>query len=105
MFFAKCLKILKKHYEDAFCGRLLFLSLYGEQFCSQTIAMVLLGQCDFDHESKTIKSEAQRGREVDIAAFTLFVKGSIDIGHQMKDSNNQHMNAIKCFLPLLAGKH
>ena len=66
--------------------------------------MVLLGQVDFDLERKTILSEAHGGREIDVAAFTLFVKERIDIDHQMKNSSNHHINAIKSYLPLLASK-
>ena len=112
LFFQVSFNILQKHY-DAFCERLLFLSLYGEQCSSQTVARVLLKIEDFsagDH--KMVKSEAQNGRIVDIDSFELFLKKKVNVEEQMtySDSNDEentgsiHINRLKAYLHLLAGK-
>ena len=112
LFFQVSFNILQKHY-DVFCERLLFLSLYGEQCSSQTVARVLLNIQDFsagDH--KMVKSEAQNDRVVDIDAFELFLKKKVDVEKQMtyngsndeEDTGSIHIHRLKAYLRLLAGK-
>ena len=103
MFFKTSLDILTKHYEDAFCNRLLFLSLYGEQCSSKTVARVLLSIQDFSLEGKKFKSEAHGGRIIDIDEFESFLKERIDIQHQM-ESKNTHMSKLKDYLRGIAGE-
>ena len=89
------------------------MSLYGEQCSSQTVARVLLKIEDFsagDH--KMVKSEAQNGIIVDIDSFELFLKKKVNVEEQMtySDSNDEentgsiHINRLKAYLHLLAGK-
>ena len=104
MFFKKSLEILEKHYEDAFCKRLLFLSLFGEKCSSQTVARVLLHEKnDFLVEDKIIQSSAHGGRLIDLDELTLFVKERVDIDYQINNVNNVHMNKLKSYLEHLAG--
>ena len=51
----------------------------------------------------TVVSKAQRGRSIDIAAFSTFVKERIDVSYQMDDSNF-HMKKLRGCLELFAGK-
>ena len=104
LFFQISLSILQKHYEDAFCKRLLFLSLYGEQCSSQIVARALLLRTYFFiDEGKTIKSKAQGGRGINLDAFASFVKERVDVVYQMDDSN-VHMRKLRGCLEMLAGK-
>ena len=102
MFFKTSLEILQKHYEDAFCKRLLFLALYGEQCSSQIVARALLLKNHFFlGEDDTVVSKAQRGRTIDISAFSTFIRERIDVTYQM---SNFHTKKLSGCLELLAGK-
>ena len=102
MFFKTSLEILQKHYEDAFCKRLLFLALYGEQCSSQIVARaLLLKNYFFWGGDDTVVSKAQRGRTIDISAFSTFIREKIDVTYQM---SNFHTKKLSGCLELLAGK-
>ena len=95
---------LEKHY-DIFCDKLLFLSLYGEQYSSKVVAKILNGQDDHrsnddDDEVDVVHSEIH-GREIDINAFRKFVKSKVDVAAQRK---KYHIKQLEADLHSLAGE-
>ena len=101
MFFQTSLTILQKHF-DPFCERLLFLSLYGEQCSTQTVAKVLLSHPNFSIGERKIKSKFHGGRDIDVDKFSSFVKEKVNIDEQ---NDNFHVRKVRTNeMELLAGK-
>ena len=101
MFFQTSLTILQKHF-DPFCERLLFLSLYGEQCSTQTVAKVLLSRPNFSIGERKIKSKFHGGRDIDVDKFSSFVKEKVNIDEQ---NDNFHVRKVRTNeMELLAGK-
>lgn len=101
LFLKAALKSIEKHF-SIFSNKLLFLSLYGEQYSSQVVAKILLGQDDCSNNDIVFNSEIH-GRNININGFREFVKlkvGDEDVAAQMQGS---HIQKLKADLGLLAG--
>ena len=101
LFFSDSLKALEKHY-TCYSQELLFLSLYGKAFVTQTVARILLNKdCPQLADGFLFKSEVHQA-QVNILDFAKFVKDRIIVSDQLLSFHIQRID--KDELQKLAGK-
>ena len=101
LFFSDSLKALEKHYKR-YSQELLFLSLYGEAFVTQTVARIILNKDMQMADGFLFKSEAHQV-QVNVNDFAKFVKVRVVVSDQLLSCHIQRVHRDD--LQKLAGEY